>query len=415
MALITKLSAREILDSRGEPTIEVELATEGASVRASVPAGASVGAYEALDLRDGDLERYRGRGVLKAVANVDGEIAQNLIGRDFNQQSLDDCLITLDGTSNKSRLGANALLGVSIAFARATAAEQSIELFSYLGSLDGRSTFSLPQPAFNVLNGGAHADNGLDIQEYMLVPVAFSTVTEKVRVADDCIVALKALLQEKGYDVGLGDEGGFAPRLDSNEEALDLLVVAIVRAGYTTDKIKIALDVAATQLYKDGMYVLIAGGEKRLSREEMLAWYKDLIQKYPIISIEDGFAEDDWEGFVALSAVLDDRVLVVGDDLTVTNTSRIARAAAARAANALIVKPNQIGTVSETLAAIQMARASGWKIWASHRSGETDDTFIADLAVGLSVDYLKAGSLAREERIIKYNRLMEIEEGLKNI
>ena len=413
MAIIISIIAREILDSRGEPTIEVELATERARGRASVPAGASVGAHEALELRDGDSERYRGRGVLKAVANVSGEIAREMVGKEFDQTSLDEFLIKLDGTPNKSRLGANALLGVSIAFARAAAAEQDAELFSYLGSLDERNSFLLPQPAFNVLNGGAHAANGLDIQEYMLLPIAFTSVAEKVRVAGDCINALKVLLEEQGYDTGLGDEGGFAPRLGSNEEALDLLVAAIARAGYTADQIKIALDVAASQLYKDGAYLLRAGGEKRLNSEDMLAWYTRLVETYPIISIEDAFSEDDLEGFAALRAALGDHILVVGDDLTVTDTRRIRQASEARAVNAVIIKPNQIGTLSEALAALRAAKKNGWKVWASHRSGETDDTFIADFAVGLSADYLKAGSLAREERVAKYNRLMEIEETLK--
>lgn len=417
MGKIRTIQAREILDSRGEPTLEIDLTTDSTAARASVPSGASVGAYEAHELRDGDPERYRGRGVQKAVSLVNGEIAEAVAGRDFDQRSLDDFLIKFDGTKDKSRLGANSILGVSLAFARAQAQEQKVELYEYLGSLDGRTKFALPQPSFNVLNGGKHAHSGLDIQEFMLVPVAFPTIAEKIRAAAEIIAKLKEALEKKGYETGLGDEGGFAPKLGSNEEALHFLVQAIQSAGYTTEQVKIAIDAAATSFYQNGSYVLsVGGGKKTLDRAGMLLWYQDLVARFPIVSIEDGFAEDDFDGFVALSKAMGNKVMLVGDDLTVTNVGRIELAVKAGAANALLVKPNQVGTVTETLAAIHAARAAGWKCFASHRSGETDDTFIADLAVGFGCEYIKAGSLMREERVGKYNRLMEIETQLqKNI
>lgn len=408
MATIHATRAREIQDSRGNPTIEVELETRTVRATASVPSGASVGTHEALELRDSD-----GRGVLKAIAQVNELIAAAVIGKEFDQQSLDTFLCELDGTPNKSRLGANAILAVSIAFARAQAQEEGIELYAYLGALDGRNTYLVPQPLYNVLNGGKHAHHGIDIQECMLAPSGFSSVRERVAVAKKCMVALQSALEEKGYGTLMGDEGGFAPTLQSNEEALDLLIFAIAEAGYTTDQIKIALDIAASSLYKDGSYVLHAGGHKQVvSRYEMLDWYAGIAKKYPLISIEDGFAEDDWDGFTALQRELGDTLSIVGDDLTVTSVARIGAAVERKAVNACIIKPNQIGTITETISAVRAARTAGWKVFASHRSGETLDTFIADFAVGLSCDYLKAGAPTRSERMVKYNRLMEIEEQL---
>ncbi len=412
MATIRSLSAREILDSRGAPTIEIELQTAHGSGIASVPSGASVGAHEALELRDGDLSVYGGRGVSKAIAGVNEEIAEALLGKEFDQQSLDAFLSELDGTPNKSRLGANAILGVSIAFARAAATEGSMPLYAYLGSLDNRHSFTLPQPLFNILNGGKHAAHGIDIQESMLAPIGFETMREKVAVAMSCVGALSSLLKEKGYGTDMGDEGGFAPALTSNDEALDLLVAAIEQTGHTTEQIKLALDVAASSFYTEGKYVLKAGGERVMTRDEMLRWYSHTAQMYPVISIEDGFAEDDWDGFTALTKELSNQLLIVGDDLTVTNVGRIATAIEKKAANACIIKPNQIGSITEAIRAVQTARAAGWKIFASHRSGETMDTFIADFSVGLSCDYLKAGAPTKKERMVKYTRLMEIEEEL---
>ncbi len=414
MVKLQKLKAEEILDSRGDPTLLVEVETEKGTVSASVPSGASVGVHEALELRDGDPLVHGGRGVSKAIAHVNETIAQAVVGESFDQERLDTLLCQLDGTPNKRVLGANAILGVSIAFARAEAQVQGVELYVHLGSLDNRSDFSMPQPLFNVLNGGKHAHNGVDIQECMLAPVGFSSVRQQVQAATACVTALESLLKEKSYATTVGDEGGFAPALSSDDSALDLLVVTIGRAGYSTDQIKIALDVAASSFYKNGKYVLSAGGqEKMLDQTQLLAWYAELVKEYPLISIEDGFAEDDWDGFIALQKELGDKVHLVGDDLIVTNVGRMATAMQKNAVNACIIKPNQIGTVSEAIKAVQMARTAGWKVFASHRSGETMDTFIADFAVGLSCDYLKAGAPTRKERTIKYDRLIEIEDQLR--
>lgn len=405
MAKINALNAREIPDSRGEPTIEVALATDHAQTIASVPSGASVGAHEAKTITAKD-----------AVAAIGGEIYVALAGKEFDQRALDACLCELDGTPDKHRLGANALLGISIAFARAEAQERGVALYAYLGSLDGREVFSMPRPLFNVLNGGKHVParpgrRGIDIQECMLAPIGFASVKEKVRAAQACVSMLRSLLEERGESTELGDEGGFAPALATNDEALDLLVAATAAAGYA-DKIKIALDIAASSFYADGQYTLRAGGvEKPLSQEQMLSWYGAMAKTYPLISIEDGFAEDDLEGFVMLCKELGG-ILCVGDDLTVTNVGRIALAAQQGAVNACIIKPNQVGTVSEGVDALRAVRAAGWKVFASHRSGETLDSFIADFAVGLSCDYIKAGAPTRPERMAKYNRLMEIEEQL---
>lgn len=415
MATIQSLIAREILDSRGAPSIEVEIVTENGRGIASVPSGASVGAHEALELRDGDPSAHDGKGITKAIAHVGETIAPEVVGKTFDQQTLDTLLCDLDGTPNKSRLGANAILAVSIAFARAAAEEQRLPLYAYIGSLDARSSFVLPQPLFNILNGGKHAAQGIDIQESMLAVLGFAHMHEKVAVVMNCMSALRTLLEEKGYGTMLGDEGGFAPALGSNEEALDLLVAAITRAGYTTDQINIALDVAASSFFIDGAYRLISGGERVMTEAEMLAWYTKMTDTYPLISIEDGFAEDDWGGFTALTHALGSRVAIVGDDLTVTNVARIWTAIEKRAATACIIKPNQIGTITEAVAAVRTARAAGWKIFASHRSGETMDTFIADFAVGVSADYLKAGAPTKKERMVKYTRLMEIEQELSHI
>lgn len=426
MPTITSLKAREIIDSRGNPTLEVECGlASGATARAAVPSGASTGVHEAHELRDGDKKRYNGLGVLTAVNNVQTEIAAHCAGRSVDQRSLDHALIELDGTPNKSRLGANAILGVSLAFARATAAEQGVELYTHLANsapaaAPAPRAMRLPQPMFNIINGGKHADSGLDIQEFMIGPVGPATMREKIRAASEIISALRALLKKSGYSIGVGDEGGFAPKLSSNEEALDLIVQAITAAGYTTDSVKIGIDAAASSFYTNGTYTLTAGSASReLSSADMIAWYTKLVAKYPIISIEDGLAEDDWDGFAALAAELGgtasaSAVYIVGDDLTVTNVARIATAAEKKAITSVLIKPNQIGTLSETLDAIAATRAHGWAPFMSHRSGETTDTCIADLAVATGCDFIKSGSLARGERVCKYNRLLEIEEHFKS-
>lgn len=415
MSKITLINAREILDSRGQPTIEACCCLAGGQVgKASVPAGASTGAHEAAELRDGDQSRYAGLGVLRAVGNINVEIHQHLQQRDYDQTTLDHALSALDGTPNKSRLGANAILAVSLAFARAAAAEQGLELYQYLGNLVGNNQFLLPQPMFNVLNGGKHADNGLNVQEYLIAPLGFDSFRRKVQAAAEVIAALRSALKAKGHNLGVGDEGGFAPALASNEEGLELLTQAIAAAGYSPATIKIGLDVAASELYREGAYHLkIAGVSQRVGSAELINWYTKLFQEYPLVSIEDGLAEDDWSGFASLRDALGEKVMVVGDDLTVTNVERIKLAAEHRAINSVLIKLNQIGTLTETVQAVQLTKQQGWMPFVSHRSGETTDTFIADLAVGLACPYLKAGSLARGERVCKYNRLMEIEGALK--
>jgi len=405
MAKIVSISAREILDSRGEPTLEVVVVTGGGRGTASVPAGASTGSHEAKELRDGDAARYGGRGVLKAVAGVGGEISAAFAGKEFDQHSLDEALVALDGTPQKERLGGNALLGVSLAFARACAAGAGVPLWRHIGSLAGRGSFSLPTPMANVLNGGKHTRNGLALQEFMIVPEDSAGLSDAMPVLRACIAALRAILLEKNLEVGLGDEGGFAPRVAGAEEALDLLMQCVERAG-ATGRMKLALDAAASSFYENGSYVPRAG--QRLDRARMVGWYAELAARYPLLSIEDPFAEDDTEGFAALRAALPSAVKVVGDDLTVTNAARIAQAAAAHAADAVILKPNQAGTLTEALAAAAAAREAGWMLIASHRSGETNDDFIADFAVGAGAAFIKAGSLARGERVAKYNRLLAI-------
>ncbi len=411
---IKSVKAREIIDSRGNPTVEVSCELEsGALAVGAVPSGASTGIHEALELRDGDKKRYNGLGVMKAVQNVNVEISGLVQGKEFDQKSLDEAMIELDGTPNKSKLGANAILGVSLAFAKAHAHEKGIELYEHLGDLAGNKDFKLPHPAFNIINGGKHADSGLDIQEFMLIPEGISIFKEKVRAGAEIISSLKKILKGKGDVISVGDEGGFAPQLGSNEEGLDVIVQAIQDAGYSTDNVKIGIDAAASSFFEEGAYHLrIAGKKKEMTSAQMVGWYEGLVKKYPIISIEDGVAEDDWDGFANLTAQLGDKVTIVGDDLTVTNVKRIQIAVEKKAINSVLIKVNQIGSLTETIEAIQLTKKQGWIPFISHRSGETIDTFIADLAVGLSCEYIKSGSLIRSERSCKYNRLMEIEEKL---
>ncbi|MEK7461247.1 MAG: phosphopyruvate hydratase [Patescibacteria group bacterium] len=408
---IAHVWAREILDSRGNPTVEVELTIGEHIASASVPSGASTGQHEAHELRDNDPARYDGLGVLQAVAHVNEDISKEIIGQALDQNKLDNLLIKLDGTPDKHRLGANAILAVSMAFARAMALAQNQELYAYLGELVQTTHFTLPQPLINIINGGKHADSGLDIQEFMLIPKDFVLFRDKIRVGSEIFHTLKDILHKENYAVGVGDEGGFAPHLESNEQALDLMVRAISEAGYTTDQVRIGLDAAASSFYKDGAYHLNAAKPpQKLTADELLAWYQKLNHAYPLNILEDGFAEDDWAGFQSLNTQLGKQLLIVGDDLTVTNTKRIELAIQKQAINAVLIKLNQIGTVTETLAAINLTKQAGWQPIISHRSGETTDTFIADLAVGTAAPYLKSGSMSRGERIAKYDRLLVIED-----
>jgi enolase len=413
LSKITSVFACEILDSRGNPTLEVAIEIEGAKATAMVPSGASTGIHEALELRDGDKKRYKGLGVLKAAQNTNEEIRDNLSGKEFDQQGLDNFLIKLDGTENKSRLGANAILGVSMAFARACALKDGLELYEYLGGLAGNTAYNLPQPMLNIINGGKHADSGLDIQEFMLAPVGFETFARKIQAGSEVIHTLRDILKKKGYTVSVGDEGGFAPKLHSNEEALDLMVEAIIGAGYDTGRIKIGMDSAATSFFGNGAYKLkIDGQEQTVNSNQLTDWYEKLVSRYPIMLIEDGLAEDDWQGFSGMTKRLGEKIKVVGDDILVTNVNRIKEAIRTAAVNSVLIKLNQIGTVSETIDAISLTRSQGWTPFVSHRSGETTDTFIADLSVGLNCPLIKTGSLVRGERVCKYNRLMEIERML---
>jgi enolase len=409
---IARLVAREILDSRGNPTVEVDVTLDGGvRGRAAVPSGASTGAHEAAERRDGDRARYGGKGVLDAVAAVNGEIAMAMVGESVDDQSaLDAQLIAMDGTPNKGRLGANALLGVSLAAAHARAAANSRELWEELGDA---GAITLPVPLLNILNGGKHADNSTDFQEFMVVPVGAMTYAEGLRAGAEVFAALRSHLHKKGLATGQGDEGGFAPSLASNEAALDLLMVAIEAAGYKPGlDVAIAIDAAATELLQpDGRYRLEREG-RTLESGELIDLWAGWASRYPIISIEDGLAEDDWDGWTALTTAIGAKVQVVGDDLLVTNTTRIARAIETRAATALLVKPNQIGTLTETLAAIALARSAGWSSILSHRSGETEDTTIADLAVATNAGQIKTGAPSRSERVAKLNRLLRIEEAL---
>ncbi|MGW7533970.1 phosphopyruvate hydratase [Amycolatopsis sp. NPDC054798] len=409
MALIEQVGAREILDSRGNPTVEVEVALDdGTLARAAVPSGASTGEHEAVELRDGDTGRYNGKGVERAVAAVLDEIGPDLVGVDaVDQRIVDQKLVDLDGTPAKSRLGANAILGVSLAVAKAAAESSELELFRYLG---GPNAHVLPVPMLNILNGGAHADTDVDIQEFMIAPIGAESFREALRWGTEVYHALKSVLKGRGLATGLGDEGGFAPSLANNREALDLILAAIEKAGYVPGRdVALALDVAATEFYSDGAYTF--EGSKR-SAEQMSAYYGELLRDYPLVSIEDPLSEDDWDGWVQLTSEIGDKIQLVGDDLFVTNPDRLEEGITRRAANALLVKVNQIGTLSETLDAVSLATSYGYKSMMSHRSGETEDTFIADLAVATGVGQIKTGAPARGERIAKYNQLLRIEETL---
>lgn len=408
MTTIKSIKAREILDSRGNPTVEVDVElTDGALGRAAVPSGASTGAFEAVELRDGG-ERYLGKGVLSAISNVQKEIAPKLIGADpFAQRTIDMLMIDLDGSANKSKLGANAILGVSLAIARAASTSKKIPLYRYLG---GESADLLPVPMMNILNGGAHADTNVDIQEFMIAPIGAKNFKEALRWGAEVYHALKSVLKKRGLATSIGDEGGFAPNLDSNRAALDLIVEAINKAGFKLgSEIALAMDVAATEFYKNGHYEFEGS---KLTAAEMIAYYKDLVDSYPLVSIEDPLAEDDWDGWRAITEVLGERVQLVGDDLFVTNPERLSRGIAAKTANALLVKVNQIGSLTETLDAVAMADKAGYRSMMSHRSGETEDTTIADLAVAASAGQIKTGAPARSERVAKYNQLLRIEEEL---
>ncbi|WP_067135347.1 phosphopyruvate hydratase [Microtetraspora malaysiensis] len=407
MAAIEAVTAREILDSRGNPTVEVEVLLDDHSTgRAAVPSGASTGQFEAVELRDGDERRYLGKGVEKAVLGVTDEIADEIIGFDAEEQRLiDQTMIDLDGTPNKARLGANALLGVSLAVAKAAADSAGLPLFRYVG---GPNAHVLPVPMMNILNGGAHADTNVDIQEFMIAPIGAETFSDAVRMGTETYHALKSVLKEKGYATGLGDEGGFAPNLPSNRDALDLILVAIEKAGYTPGQdIALALDVAASEFYSEGVYTIDGKG---LSAAELISFYEDLVRSYPLVSIEDPLNEEDWDGWRAITAALGAKVQLVGDDLFVTNPERLGRGIREGAANALLVKVNQIGTLSETLDAVDLAHRSGYRCMMSHRSGETEDTTIADLAVATNCGQIKTGAPARSDRVAKYNQLLRIEE-----
>jgi enolase len=409
VATIEAVDAREILDSRGNPTVEVEVALDDLTIaRAAVPSGASTGAFEAVELRDGDKERYLGKGVEKAVTAVLDEIGPEIVGFDASEQRLvDQALLDLDGTPNKERLGANAILGVSLAVAKAAADSAELPLFRYVG---GPNAHLLPVPMMNILNGGAHADSNVDIQEFMVAPIGGGTFREGLRWGVEVYHALKSVLKEKGYATGLGDEGGFAPNLPSNRDALDLIAVAVENAGFTAGRdVALAVDVAATEFYGDDVYTF-EGATK--SAEQMSEYYAELVSAYPLVSIEDPLAEDDWAGWAALTAAIGDRVQIVGDDLFVTNPERLGRGIAEGCANALLVKVNQIGTLTETLDAVALAHRSGYRCMMSHRSGETEDTTIADLAVATDCGQIKAGAPARSERVAKYNQLLRIEEEL---
>lgn len=409
MASIDVVIAREILDSRGHPTVEVEVVLdEGTAARAAVPSGASTGAFEATERRDGDPARYQGRGVLGAVAAIEEEIAPEILGIDASEQRLiDQVMIELDGTPNKSRLGANAVLGVSLAVARAAAASADLPLFRYVG---GPNAHLLPVPMMNILNGGAHADTDVDIQEFMIAPVGAATFSEALRWGAETYHALKSVLKEKGLATGLGDEGGFAPSLASNRAALELIVEAIHRTGLTPGRdMALALDVAATEFYADGSY-RFEGSDR--SSEWMTGYYESLLADFPLISIEDPLDEEDWSGWVHCTSAIGDRVQIVGDDLFVTNPVRLARGIAEGAANALLVKVNQIGSLTETLDAVSLAQSNGYRCMMSHRSGETEDTTIADLAVAVNAGQIKTGAPARSERVAKYNQLLRIQEDL---
>ena len=411
MSIITQVYAREILDSRGNPTVEVEVILEdGTMGRAAVPSGASTGVHEAVELRDGDKKRYVGKGVMKAVENVNDIIAEALIGLDATRQiEIDELLIRLDETPNKAKLGANAILGVSMAVAKAAANYVGLPLYQYLG---GTNAHELPVPMMNILNGGSHADNNVDIQEFMIMPVGAKSFSECLRMNVEIYHALKGILKAKGLSTGLGDEGGFAPNLESNAEALDVIMEAIAKAGYKAGKdIMLAMDVAASEFYKDGKYHMLAEGAPKTSTQ-MVNYLADLVAKYPIISIEDGLAEDDWKGWAALTKKLGDKVQLVGDDLFVTNAARLQMGIDKGVANAILIKVNQIGTLTETFRAVELAKRHGYTAIVSHRSGETEDVTMSDIAVALNAGQIKSGAPARTDRVAKYNQLLRIEEDL---
>ncbi|OGI03078.1 MAG: phosphopyruvate hydratase [Candidatus Melainabacteria bacterium GWF2_37_15] len=410
---IEHIQGRQILDSRGNPTVEVDVVlSSGVMGRAAVPSGASTGMYEAVELRDDDKSRYCGKGVLQAVENVNEVIAKELVDHDAsNQYEIDRTMIELDGTDNKSRLGANAILGVSLACAKASASTFEMPLYRYIG---GVNAITLPVPLMNIINGGAHADNNVDIQEFMIAPVGACTFAEALRMGAETFHSLKSVLKGKGLATSVGDEGGFAPNLSSNEEAIEVILTAIEKAGYSTDDIKIALDVASSEFYKDGKYVLEGEG-KTFDQGQMVDFLKNLVNKYPIISIEDGMNENDWDGWKLLTRELGNKCQLVGDDLFVTNTKKLAEGIFNNVANSILVKVNQIGTLSETLAAINMAHQAGYTAIISHRSGETEDYTIADLAVATNAGQIKTGSASRSDRIAKYNQLIRIEEELGSV
>jgi enolase len=416
---ITSVIAREILDSRGNPTVEVDVYAGGAFGRAAVPSGASTGEREALELRDGDTRRYLGKGVRTAVANVNGEVAAALRGRPLDQRAVDRQLIDLDGTPTKSRLGANAILGVSMAVAKAAASGAGRPFYTHLAQLSGQvpadGKYVLPVPMMNILNGGAHADSSVDLQEFMVMPAGLPTFAEALRAGTEIFHALRSILKKAGHSTGVGDEGGFAPNLKSNREAIDLVLEAVAKAGLSPGvDVFIALDAASSELWEDGAYVFKKSGEPTRSPSQMVEMYSDWVRQYPIISIEDGVAEADWDGWKILTQALGSRVQLVGDDVFVTNPEILRKGIAEKVGNALLVKLNQIGTVSETLDAMAMARHAGYATIISHRSGETEDATIADLAVGTSAGQIKTGSASRSDRVAKYNQLLRIEEELRS-
>jgi enolase len=410
---VREVRAMEILDSRGNPTLRVFVALDnGLSVSASVPSGASTGENEAVELRDGDEKRYGGKGVLQAAANVNEVIAPRLVGMEpFRQAEIDRMMIDLDGTPNKGKLGANAILGVSMAVARAAAGASDLPLYSYLG---GPGALRIPVPMMNILNGGKHADNSVDFQEFMVMPIGAPSFSEALRYGAETFHSLKGILKKKGYSTSVGDEGGFAPYLKSNEEACEVIIEAIEAAGYVPGKdIAIALDPAASSFFENGVYNLSKSGQGNKNSSEMTAVYRSWVNKYPIVSLEDGLAENDWNGFREQTADLGGKIQIVGDDLYVTNTRFIERGIREKATNAVLIKLNQIGTVTETIEAVELCRKAGWGFVISHRSGETEDSFIADFAVAMGGGQIKTGSLCRSERIVKYNRLLEIESELR--
>jgi enolase len=411
---IRSVTAREILDSRGNPTVEAEVLLEGGfKGRAAVPSGASTGTHEAVELRDGDAARYLGKGVLRAVDNVNTIIAPAIAGENaYNQRNLDQILIDLDGSPNKGKLGANALLSVSLAAARAACAALGLPLFRYLG---GTNACILPVPMMNILNGGAHADNNLDLQEFMIVPAGAESFAKSLRMGVETFHALKSVLKKKGYNTAVGDEGGFAPNVKSNEEALDLIVEAIQKAGYKPgQQVYLALDVAASEFFEDGKYHFKKSSGARLDADQIIKLYESWSSQYPIVSIEDGMAEDDWQGWIALTSAIGEKIQLVGDDVFVTNAKRLQNGIADGVANSILIKLNQVGTLSETMDTIELAKVDGYTTVISHRSGETEDPFIADLAVATNAGQIKTGSASRTDRVCKYNQLLRIEEELKN-